>query len=59
MKFSYSSIISAAPDGHDYILILGHSGFLDYFTANFDGENGILTLTPNAELPIADSPDPT
>jgi hypothetical protein len=33
-------------------VILGHDGFLDYFTATFDGKAGTLTLLPNDELPI-------
>jgi hypothetical protein len=32
-------------------VVLGHAGYLDYFTATFDGLNAILTLEPNAELP--------
>jgi hypothetical protein len=37
----------------DETVILGHSGFLDYFTATFDGKAGALTLTANDELPVA------
>jgi hypothetical protein len=33
-------------------LIVGHEGFLDFFTASFDGEQTTLTLHPNKELPI-------
>ena len=32
-------------------LILGHQGFLDYFTASFDGEQCALDLEPNPYLP--------
>lgn len=32
-------------------LILGHSGFLDYFTAIFDGEAKTMELLPNSRLP--------
>ena len=32
-------------------LILGHAGFLDYFTAIFDGKEGLLTLLANDDLP--------
>lgn len=32
-------------------IVLGHADFLDYFTATFDGLEGILTLLPNEELP--------
>jgi len=33
------------------MIILGHTGFLEYFTATFDGKFGALTLVPNDELP--------
>lgn len=42
---------------HDFVaqeeetVVLGHAGFLDYFTATFDGKQGILTLIPNDEIP--------
>jgi len=39
------------PAKDDETLILGHSGFLDYFTATFDGKLGVLTLNPNDDLP--------
>lgn len=39
--------------GEDETVILGHAGFLDYFTATFDGKLGELTLVPNDELPAA------
>ncbi len=39
----------ASPD--DEAVVLGHSGFLDYFTATFDGKLATLELTPNDELP--------
>ena len=35
----------------DETLILGHQGFLDYFTATFRGEEYALDLEPNAYLP--------
>jgi hypothetical protein len=38
----------------DETVILGHSGFFDYFTAIFDGKSASLTLLPNDELPIVD-----
>jgi hypothetical protein len=34
----------------DEAVILGHAGFLDFFTATFDGEAGVLTLIPNSGL---------
>lgn len=35
----------------DEVIILGHGGCLDYFTATFDGENAELKLIPNSLLP--------
>lgn len=35
----------------DEVVILGHGGCLDFFTAIFDGESAELELTPNALLP--------
>jgi hypothetical protein len=35
------------------VAILGHSGFLEYFTATFDGESAWLELTPNNTFPAA------
>ena len=40
-----------SPD--DEVLILGQAGFLAYFTATFDGEDAVLTLSPNSKLPKA------
>ncbi len=38
-------------------LVLGHQGFLDYFTATFIGEDYALDLEPNSHLPqITGSP---
>jgi hypothetical protein len=34
-------------------VVLGHAGFLDYFTAIFDGKAAVLSLEPNDELPPA------
>ncbi len=33
--------------------ILGHAGFLDHFTARFNGRAKTLTLTPNGTAPAA------
>jgi hypothetical protein len=38
-------------DASQETLILGHQGFLDYFTASFDGDECALELTPNRHLP--------
>ena len=40
-------------NAEDETVILGHAGFLDYFTATFDGKQGTLTLVPNDDLPPA------
>jgi hypothetical protein len=37
----------------DQTLVMGHAGFLDYFTATFDGKLCELTLIANDELPRA------
>jgi predicted aspartyl protease len=42
------------PEQNEEAVILGHAGFLDYFTATFDGKDGLLTLVPNDELPQAE-----
>lgn len=31
--------------------VLGHEGFLDFFTATFDGQECVLELNPNTDLP--------
>jgi hypothetical protein len=31
-------------------IVLGHTGFLEYFTATFDGANQMLTLQPNNKI---------
>lgn len=38
---------------HDEDAILGHGGFLDFFTATFDGKKHELSLKPNSRLPKA------
>ena len=35
----------------DESLVLGHAGFLDYFTATFDGARSELILVANEDLP--------
>lgn len=39
------------PDSEPETLIVGHQGFLDFFTAVFDGGNMTLDLEPNDDLP--------
>ena len=51
MKFPYSVNIAPAPETGDPIAILGHQGFLDFFTATFDGEDCTVQVQPNATLP--------
>lgn len=41
----------ASPEEEAFIL--GQIGFLEYFTAIFDGDEGTLTLTPNKRRPTA------
>lgn len=41
------------PRPAEEILILGHSGFLEFFTAVFDGEKRTLELLPNPRLPMS------
>ncbi len=36
--------------------ILGHAGFLEYFTATFNGQRRHLTLTPNGTAPASTVP---
>ena len=42
-----------AGDADEETIILGHQGFLDYFTATFIGEECALELKPNSYLPRA------
>jgi hypothetical protein len=41
------------PNDSEKAVILGHEGFLDYFTATFDGNNCVLNLDPNDDIPLA------
>jgi hypothetical protein len=41
------------PDDSEQAVILGHEGFLDYFTATFDGERCFVELEPNDMIPGA------
>lgn len=36
----------------DEVIVLGHGGCLEYFTAIFDGENAVLEMTANPLLPV-------
>ncbi len=36
---------------NDEVIILGHGGCLDFFTATFDGEDAVLELVANSLLP--------
>lgn len=37
--------------GSEESIVLGHAGFLEYFSATFDGYEGSLSLVPNADFP--------
>jgi hypothetical protein len=39
------------PDPATEASVLGHAGFLNFFTAVFDGQNATLELIPNTDLP--------
>jgi len=39
------------PDGNETAVIVGHEGFLDYFTATFIGAECVLDLQPNDDIP--------
>ncbi len=41
------------PGDMEKAVILGHEGFLDYFTATFDGGDCVVTLEPNDGIPYA------
>lgn len=38
-------------ESDDFPALLGRKGFLEYFTATFDGQNHVLTLEPNNTFP--------
>jgi hypothetical protein len=38
--------------------MLGHTGFLDHFTATFNGKRRQMTLTPNGTAPAPTMPNP-
>ena len=40
------------PDASERAVVLGHEGFLDYFTATFFGEDCVLELIPNQGIPL-------
>jgi hypothetical protein len=44
-----------SPDIEPETLIVGHQGFLDHFTAIFDGEQLTLDLQPNGDIPLVDA----
>jgi hypothetical protein len=41
------------PGDNEKAVILGHEGFLDFFTATFIGEDCVLELEPNDGIPAA------
>lgn len=40
-------------EAQEEIALLGHAGFLEFFTATFDGQNALLTLVANDDRPAA------
>lgn len=48
-----SRVYFVAEDREDQTLILGHQGFLDFFTATFAGDECALELEPNCYFPDA------
>lgn len=50
---SWNTIVGFVEFGssNDEVIVLGHGGCLDYFTAVFDGERGELEMIPNSLLP--------
>jgi predicted aspartyl protease len=46
------------PSAEDESLLLGHVGFLDYFDATFQGQQGMLTLVPVDEQTLSRSVEP-
>jgi hypothetical protein len=51
LRWSARVFFVDASDGDDETVLLGHQGFLDYFTARFIGEECALELEPNSYLP--------
>ncbi|MEK6257280.1 MAG: hypothetical protein AABP62_01555 [Planctomycetota bacterium] len=53
---TWSAIVSFFdfPSEKDETVVLGHAGFLEFFTSTFDGELEALTLVPNRNLPVED-----
>ncbi len=51
-KVSWLTVVSFFDYGsvEDESVILGHAGFLEFFTATFDGFEATLTLEPNPDL---------
>ena len=47
-----AGFVAVSEERNDFA-ILGRQGFLDDFTATFDGVAAELTLTPNRTLPAA------
>ena len=47
----YARVFFAASAAQGESVVLGHQGFLEYFTATFFGDECALELVPNTELP--------
>jgi hypothetical protein len=50
-KVRWRARIYFADVPHEKAVILGHEGFLDYFTATFRGEDCVLDLQPGDSIP--------
>ncbi len=50
-RWNTSALFVSFPRPADQQTIFGHKGFLEYFTASFDGERRELELIPNNTLP--------
>jgi len=53
LRWSSRLYFADFPGDSEKAVILGHEGFLDYFTATFDGENCVATLEPNESIPLS------
>ena len=51
LRFPLRAYFHETADDSDDTLVLGHSGFLEFFTASFIGEEFALELSPNDYLP--------
>lgn len=50
-RWTATALFVSFPRPADQQTLFGHKGFLEYFTASFDGERRELELIPNSTLP--------